>query len=231
MDADDIKAGGQQQSIETRNLSQRLRAKDQRRARLIKVARELISENDGGNFSMQELALRAELSLATPYNLFGSKLVILQEVFRAESEGFHKKSIELRAGAPVESVMATVENMVSVFARKPHFYRGLTRSLMMLSADDFRGSILPISEAMFRPLVDGLIQDGAIAIHIPAAVISTHLLRVFNSTFLLWASQAWDENTFRRELKTGFVLSFLGLFAGESRELLLAALRNDPPSL
>jgi len=68
--------------------SARATGKDHRRARLIRAARDLITERADGSFSMQELAARAELSLATPYNLLGSKAAILQEVYRAETEGF-----------------------------------------------------------------------------------------------------------------------------------------------
>lgn len=202
----------------------RARGKDERRGRLIRAARDLIAENHGGNFSMQELAARAGLSLATPYNLLGSKLAILQEVFRAESEGFRKNSIKRHAGQPVESVMLTVEALVSVFVRNPNFYRGLARSLSTLSSDDFHEKLSPMSEAMFRPLVDGLFEEQAIHARISPALISAHLLRVFNSTFFLWATRDWDEPKFRHELKLGMAFCFLGLFHDTHREALLRIL-------
>lgn len=61
-------------------LGKRQQGIEERRRRLIWAAGELILENDEGAFSMPDLARRAGLSLATPYNLFGSKA--------AEREGF-----------------------------------------------------------------------------------------------------------------------------------------------
>jgi AcrR family transcriptional regulator len=205
-------------------VTQRDRAKHERRARLIKAARALMTENAGGNFSMGELAARAGLSLATPYNLFGSKTAILQAVFRAEMEGFHKRYKILAHLQPVEQVLATIGNVVNVFTREPAFYRSLTRSLMTIPSDDFSTSILPLSDNMFLPLVEGLIEAGAIRLALPAGVISMQLLRVFNSVFLLWALQNWSEDQLLQELKTGFSLSFIGLFEGENRAQMLAQL-------
>jgi len=75
---------------------------------LIRAARDLIAEREDGNFSMPELAARAGLSLATPYNLFGSKAAILREVYRAETEGFRRTDKPAQRKPPVERVMATV---------------------------------------------------------------------------------------------------------------------------
>jgi hypothetical protein len=55
-------------------------------------------------------------------------------------------------------------------------------------------------------------------------VITNHLQRVFESTFLHWATLDWDQQLFRRELRAGFALTFLGLFKGKNRDALLAEL-------
>jgi AcrR family transcriptional regulator len=212
--------------LESDALSARARAKGERRARLTKAARALISEKPAGNFSMTELAARAGLSLATPYNLFGSKTAILQAVFRTEAIGFHKRTGSLANAPPVTQVLTMIDNIVAVFGREPAFYRSLTRSLMAITPDELSASILPISDSMFLPLVEGLVGAGAIRPPIPASVISTHLLRVFNSIFLLWAAQNWDASRLHRELRTGFALCFIGLFDGEDRNLMLRELAD-----
>lgn len=211
---------------ETAAPSLRERGKDERRTRLIRAARQLIAENEGGHFSMQELAARGGFSLATPYNLLGSKLAILHEVFKAEEDGFQKTTIKFRRGAPVESVMMTVGTLIAVIIRNANFYRGITRAITSLSTDDFRATILPITDSMFRPLVDSLIEDGAIVAQVSAATISVHLLRVFNSTFLLWAALDWDEAEFSHEMRAGFAFCFLGLFDEKNRQLLLSMLEG-----
>jgi AcrR family transcriptional regulator len=206
--------------------SLRARGKGHRRARLIQAARDLIAEREDGNFSMPELAARAGLSLATPYNLFGSKAAILSTVFRAETEGFRRTDKPVQRKPPVERVMATVAHTIRVFISNPRFYRSLSRSLSALGPDEMRKLILPLAEAMFLPLVEELIADGAIAVDVSAAIITAHLQRTFESIFLRWAVLEWDEQGFRDELRAGFALTFLGLFAGRNRDALLAELKS-----
>lgn len=206
--------------------SLRARGKGHRRARLIRAARDLIAEREDGNFSMPELAARAGLSLATPYNLFGSKAAILHEVYRAETEGFRRTDKPVQRKPPVERVMATVAHTIRVFISNPQFYRSLSRSLSALGPDEMRKLILPLAEAMFLPLVEELIADGAIAVDVSPAIITAHLQRTFESIFLRWAVLEWDEQGFRDELRAGFALTFLGLFAGRNRDALLAELKS-----
>jgi AcrR family transcriptional regulator len=203
----------------------RASGKGHRRARLIRAARDLIAEREDGNFSMPELAARAGLSLATPYNLFGSKAAILREVYRAETEGFRRTDKPVQRKPPVERVMATVAHTLRVFTHNPQFYRSLSRSLSALGPDEMRKLIVPLSETMFLPLVEELIADGAIAVAVSPTVITAHLQRIFESTFLHWAVLGWDEHVFRDEMRAGFALTFLGLFAGRNRDALLAELK------
>jgi len=137
--------------------------KGQRRARLIRAARDLIAERADGNFSMVELAMRAGLSPATPYNLLGSKAAILGEVYRAETEGFRRTDKLPHRKPPVERVMATVEHILRVFTHNPNFYRNLWRTLRTIGPDEMRKLIVPLSDKMLQPLVEELVAAGAIA--------------------------------------------------------------------
>ena len=55
----------------------RERRKLERRERILAAAQELIRATGSLGLSMRALALKAEVSLATPYNLFGSKGAVL----------------------------------------------------------------------------------------------------------------------------------------------------------
>ena len=204
--------------------SPRARGKDQRRSRLIRAARDLITEREDGNFSMQELATRAGLSLATPYNLLGSKASILQEVYRAETEGFRRANKAVESKPPAERIMATADHAVDVFSRSPKFYRNLSRSLSTLGSDELRQLINPLTDVMLQPLVEELTAEGAIEIAISPAVITSQLQHIFESIYARWAALDWSEAHFRKQLRTGFALIFLGLFKGKNRDALIAEL-------
>ena len=61
--------------------------KTERRQRIIRAARQLIRQTGNAGLSMRALAVRAGVSLATPYNLFGSKRAIVLAVRRVVARG------------------------------------------------------------------------------------------------------------------------------------------------
>lgn len=209
----------------------RERAKDERRMRIVKAAAKLLAERGDGSFSMQELAARAGLSAATPYNLFGTKAAILQEVFRIETEGFRRNYEALRHKPPVERVLGTVDQILSVYVRKPQFFRGLSRNLGAAGRNELELVFFPLLNAMFAPLVDDLAKDGAFSADVSPGVITTHLTRIFEATFLHWSALDWDEAHFGRQLRIGFAVTFLGFLRAGDRTTLLKAIQENTASI
>ena len=62
--------------------------REARRRHLVEAAASLIRDNGGAGFSMLQLAERAGVSQATPYNLLGSKSELLRLIVAGEFEGF-----------------------------------------------------------------------------------------------------------------------------------------------
>lgn len=63
----------------------REQAKAERRDKIVRAARDLIRETGDMNLSMRMIAKRAEVSVATFYNLFGSKRAIVMAVLRTSA--------------------------------------------------------------------------------------------------------------------------------------------------
>ena len=70
--------------------------KNERRNRITAAARSLIQSGDSG-FRMRALAEEAGVSIATPYNLFGSKQAILSAVMDADLSRFKETLARQRA--------------------------------------------------------------------------------------------------------------------------------------
>ena len=54
------------------DIGRREQAKAERKLRIVRAARDLIRETGHTDLSMRALSKRADVSLSTPYNLFGS---------------------------------------------------------------------------------------------------------------------------------------------------------------
>ena len=92
--------------------------KAERRARIIQAARDLIRDTGDAGLSMRALAARAGVSLATPYNLFGSKRAIVMAV--------------------LQDVREFIDRVSNLPAAGPRFYRTLW-STVFDTADEVRG--------------------------------------------------------------------------------------------
>ena len=198
----------------------RQQASDQRRQRIIKAATRLIAARADGNFTMQELAQEAEVSLATPYNLMGSKAAVLGLVFAHQIAGFTQAPAP--AGATVEQRLVTAVNrLVSAFARQPEFFRNLWRALSTLSPTEHKELIIPVSDGLLQPLVQSLRNDALISEEVPTSLVTITLVRVFEALFEQWAAREQDIDTLSNQLCASLALCLLGIAHPESRPGLL----------
>jgi AcrR family transcriptional regulator len=202
----------------------RARGKDERRARLIRAARDLIAEHDDGNFIMPELAARAEVSLATAYNLIGSKGSIVLEVVRKESEGVEQHYKMSGYKPPAERIVSLADDIFANLERAPRFQRNLARCMRALIPEEQHRIALPQASGVFHLLIEDLIADGAITVAVPASEITNHLMGICSSTILRWAVLEPDLALLHSRLRMGFMLAFLGLFDGTNRAALLVKL-------
>lgn len=207
-------AGKRQQGIE------------ERRRRLVRAASELIAERDDGAFSMPELAKRAGLSLATPYNLFGSKAAVLGRVFERLVRSFERDTGWMDGLPADERILGVVDRLVDAYERQGRLFRNLWKALYGLDVAEHRQLNLTLSNGIVAPLVRSLRADGLLAPEVPPGVVETTLVRVFDANFELWASQDWTSARLRHELRTGFALVFLGLVPAAARLRLEAVLRE-----
>ena len=88
--------------------------KNLRRRAILDAARALILEDKSRDFSMPALAERAGVSLATPYNLFGTKADILLEIVREDI--FERQSDLL--DLPSEDLCAWIEAVAETLFRR-----------------------------------------------------------------------------------------------------------------
>ena len=208
-------------------LGKRQQGVEERRRRLVKAASELIAERDDGSFSMPELAKRAGLSLATPYNLFGSKAAVLAQVFERLVRGFHRDAAWM-AGLPAsERILGVIDRLVAAYETQGRLFRNLWKALYGLDLSEHRTLNLSLSNEIVHPLVASLAADGLIPAQVSQVAVENTLVRLFDACFEMWAAQDWTPARLRGELRIGFALVFLGLLDGPERERLADVIRAE----
>lgn len=218
-------AGTDLETTQAPKIGRRQQGLAERRRRLVRAAGELIAERENGNFSMPELASRAGVSLATPYNLFGSKAAVLNQLFEGQVRGFNRDNAWMNGLPPADRVLGVVDRLVAAYAKEPTFYRNLVKALYALGTAETAQFASPVGTLLVQPLIEGLTGDGLVPVNVPTPVLATTLTRLFDATFERWALQDWPTDKLKVELRAGFALVFYGLFDDTAQATLAAAMK------
>ncbi|MBL8772372.1 MAG: TetR/AcrR family transcriptional regulator [Phenylobacterium sp.] len=190
-------------------LSRREAGKEERRRRIIRAARDLIRETGNTGLSMRALAARAGVSLATPYNLFGSKRAILLSVLDDIRE-YLDRFADLRSTEPLERLFGALDICVDFYVADPAFYRTVWAALFDPS-DDFRSQIFNSQRfAFWESLVRDVARAGAIAEDVDVELLSRSLDRSFGAAMLDWVTGDLSNGQLGPTIRYGYALALRG---------------------
>jgi AcrR family transcriptional regulator len=152
--------------------------KARRIATLLAAARFLIERGESTDFTMQQLADRAGLSLATTYNLIGTKAAVLYELLSDGLRALSARQAAVSQSAPDERVSAMASLAVGFFGAEPDYYRPLMRYLLGVYEPTKRPLFMARAIAFWRiavsdsesdgtkPLLDNDLEDRAQCLHL-----------------------------------------------------------------
>ena len=197
-------------------ISRREAGKAERRRQIIRAARDLIRETGNAGLSMRGLAARAGVSLATPYNLFGSKRAIVVAVLQ-DVRDFRERFSSLQIADPLEKIFASLDMSIEFYLADPDFYRTLWSALFD-AADGVRGEILnPKRDAFWRGLIEDAARAGAVADDIDIDLLLRQLELCLRSMMFEWVVGEIPPNRLGATARHGYALILLGAAASEWR--------------
>lgn len=166
-------------------LSRREAGKSERRHRIIQAAHELIRETGNAGLSMRALAARAGVSLATPYNLFGSKRAIIWAVLDDVRE-YQDRFAKLRPTDPIERIFTALELALEFYKKDHKFYKALWAAVFDLT-DDVRSDIFnPQRNAFWLRLLSDAVEAGAVVKGVDAYLLLQQLDFILRSAMFGW---------------------------------------------
>ena len=199
-------------------MSRREEAKGERRDRILAAAHDLLREVDAETVTVKAIAARSGLSAATVYNLFGSKSVILSQVFDLDLSGFET----LVGAAPSSDSLDRIFDSIAIAARlyrdDPNFYR---RTMVARGGarqgGQFASAVREPRMRFWRRLVETAIQEGALRADTDAAVVGVLLVQIASGALMDWASDAISVDQLEAETSFGFA-AVLTSFAAKSAQ-------------
>ena len=176
----------------------REKAKAERRLKLVRAARDLIRETGDTNLSMRMIAHRAEVSLATPYNLFGSKRALVMAVLEDERDFLHR-FMSLKVDNAIDRIFEANALGAGYFIQDPDFYRPLWKALLDTNGEDDTGLATPErlaqTRAAWRWLLTTAQEEDLLRRDMPVEVLERTMSHLGNGLMLSWAmgTMATDE--------------------------------------
>jgi AcrR family transcriptional regulator len=176
----------------------REKAKAERRLKIVRAARDLIRETGDTNLSMRMIAHRAEVSLATPYNLFGSKRAVVMAVLEDERDFLHR-FMSLKVDNAIDRIFEANALGAGYFIQDPDFYRPLWKALLDTNGEDDTGLATPErlaqTRAAWRWLLTTAQEEELLRRDMPAELLERTMSHLGNGLMLSWAmgTMATDE--------------------------------------
>lgn len=201
-------------------------SKELRRQRIIAAARALIRESGAAGLSMRELAKRAEVSVATPYNLFGSKGAIVLAVLQDARE-FRQRFAEHSMGDPITRIFEAINLAVEFYVDDPAFYRVLWREVFSAISDVRAAIYNDKRDAFWRNMLIEAAAAGALRPEIDAELLLHQLDHQFRSVMLDWVVGDLPSELLAATIRLGYALILLGAAAADWRGPLEARIRTN----
>lgn len=191
----------------------RAESRTQRRAGIIFAARAMIKENDteNGEISMRQLAVRANVSVTTVYNIFGSKQGLMISVLHDDHEAYREWFSRVRSADPLQQFFDAVTLACQLYASEPSFYKSVQFSVYNGSAQDLRLAHLGPRHIFLENIVRDAVELGAINASVNIAAFGNLLNGIFRWTVLRWALNDVTLDQLEAEIGYGFCAALLPL--------------------
>lgn len=185
--------------------------REARRRNVIDAAHVLIRETGGTGFSMLELARRAGVSPATPYNLLGSKAQVLRRVVEDEYASFAARLAGLPPRPALPHLLRALDLIAVHYLAEPQFYRGLYGAMIGIEDNPVRALMSAEGLRLWTAMVATAQDQGALAPLLSPEDLTALLLRGVAATVEAWLAEHWDDERFVREQRRASRLTLLGL--------------------
>lgn len=203
-------------------LGRREEAKAERRRRIIAAARDLIRQTGDTDLSMRTIAKKAKVSLATPYNLFGSKRDVVLAIMYEDERDFDERFAALHPGNAIDHIFQALSLAVGYYTADPSFYRTLWQALLDTygkgGASFSRPERRAHSHALWRSLIERAQREGYLDRNVSADALERSLAHTFNGVMLSWIFGAIDTDQMLPGAGYGYGLMLQGAATKAGRE-------------
>lgn len=200
--------------------------KEGRREAILAAAEALVRETGSTDFSVGTLALRADVSVATLYNLIGSKGTILYALLNRTMDQLETATRNPLAADPYDQALAAAVAVAKVYTSDSEYLRPLWRFELGVFEPEHRPLLMNRALAFWSSRLQGLDR----ARRLPKGIGLEDLAREYQIFFAgvldLWVQDELDDERFGVQVRYGILLRLLALGDPLERDRIMRALQK-----
>jgi AcrR family transcriptional regulator len=194
-------------------------SKEQRRRTIVRAARTLMQETGQAGFSMRGLAESAGVSIATPYNLFGSKQAVMFAVLDADLEQYQEHLERLKTDE-LDVFFKAVSLATRLYSAEPGFYRAVLFAAYNDGGTGFRAMFGGPRHLMWRRLINNARETGMLAADVEPNSFAINLGHIFFSCIIEWVNGLLTLEELEARAQYGFAIALRGVSTPASADRL-----------
>lgn len=180
-----------------------------RRRRIVEAARALIRETGSTGMSMRALAARAGVSLATPYNLFGSKNAIILAVLKDACRVEELFAASHATGA-IERIYAAMDISIEFYRSEPRLHKTLWQAVFDASNEIKTDVLGPVRQAFWSRLIADAVAAGALRDEVDPSVLQRQFDLLLRSSMQGWVTGEISDELLGPTMRYGLSLMLCG---------------------
>ena len=206
-------------------LGLRERHKAKRRDAVLDAALDLLDGPDAAAATTERIAERAEVAVATVYNLVGTREQLLLALLdRVVAEVVESLVAAGPTGDPLDTLRALTEHAVAVLTRRPQAYRRVVLQLSAMAGGGTLHTKLSPATAAAGELRRAQ-QAGLLRSDLDADALAAQVYLSFNGALLRWAAGALTDAGLRAAALHGLTVVLVAAGTASRRRASLAELR------
>lgn len=194
-------------------------ARPPRRALILEAAVDLLRRGGANALNMRALAEAAGVSIATPYNIFGSKEAVLLAVMDADLAA-HQARFDARPQPAVTDLLAACTATIDHLTADPDYYRALLSALAQSGNSDLRLLTNGPRYLIWKGLVRGARDAGELRSDLDLDALAIAIYQQMAAPITEWVQDGMAASELAARTRFGLALVLLGAATARSRKTL-----------
>jgi len=206
------------------------RRRERIRTDILNAAERLVRKKGSVEFTMRDLALRAGVSPATPFNHFGGKAGVLRAIVRRSLEGIAPEAVLDTREDPVANIFEWVHQLTTHLAADAKLHRPVLGAIIgnMTPTDT---SLLEDAIQNTQLLLEDLRSSGLITRQVDIRLLAEQIEANWQGTAYFWAGGLINGDEWADRVEYSLALILSGVVVEKKRNSLLRRARQSERNL